>query len=70
MYQRLHEILAREQPYTWLVQPSSRWAVSKRIRNVQIAPGLGLFYWIPGPRAWWIPADQQGAGREGSGGRQ
>jgi len=59
IYRTLHERLARDQPVTWLLQPSTRWAFSDRIKNVQAAPGLGFFGWSPGPRAWWIPRSQQ-----------
>ncbi|MDX1582457.1 MAG: ABC transporter substrate-binding protein [Thermoanaerobaculia bacterium] len=55
IYQRLHEVLAEDQPYTWVVQESKKWAVNKRIRNVEVAQGIGLFLWYPDSRAWWIP---------------
>lgn len=59
IYWKVHEILARDQPVTWLVQPSTRWAVHNRVKNVQIAPGFGFFGWKPGPLGWWIPKSQQ-----------
>ena len=59
IYQELHELLARDQPYTWIVQESKKWAVNKRIRNVQIGRGIGLFLWYPDSRVWWIPKDLQ-----------
>lgn len=59
IYQEIHALLAHDQPVTWLVQPSTRWAVHDRVKNVQAAPGLGFFGWRPGPRAWWIPRAQQ-----------
>jgi peptide/nickel transport system substrate-binding protein len=59
IYQQIHEILGRDQPMTWLVQPSARWAVHNRVKNVRIAPGLGVFGWVPGPREWWIPQAAQ-----------
>lgn len=55
IYQQLHEVLAEDQPYTWTVQVSTKWAVNRRIRNVQEAKGLGLFLWYPGPLEWWVP---------------
>jgi peptide/nickel transport system substrate-binding protein len=68
MYMRVHEILAHDQPYTWLVQPSTKWAVSKQIQNVQVAAGIGLFHWIPGARGWWIaPRRQQADDKGGKG---
>jgi peptide/nickel transport system substrate-binding protein len=54
LYHQLHEVLARDQPYLWLVQVSSKWAVNKRVRDVETAKGLGLFLWYPGPHAWWL----------------
>lgn len=59
MYMRVHEILAADQPYTWLVQPSARWAVSRQVRNVEVAPGLGLFNWVPGARSWWVSSKRE-----------
>lgn len=56
MYMRVHELLARDQPYTWLVQASTKWAVSRHVQNVEIAPGFGLFHWSPGARGWWVSA--------------
>jgi peptide/nickel transport system substrate-binding protein len=50
----LHEILARDQPYLWTVQVGTKWAVNRRIRNVESAKGLGLFHWQPGPTQWWV----------------
>ncbi|MGK2859479.1 MAG: ABC transporter substrate-binding protein, partial [Thermoanaerobaculia bacterium] len=61
MYMRVHEILAADQPYTWLVQPSRRWAVSRHVQNVQVAPGLGLFHWLPGARGWWVSSKKDPA---------
>lgn len=54
LYHQLHELLARDQPYLWTVQASSKWAVNRRVQNVRTAEGLGLFLWYPGPRAWWV----------------
>ena len=55
LYHDLHEILARDQPYLWTVQPGSKWAVNKRLQNVRPAnSGVGLFIWYPGPRAWTL----------------
>lgn len=59
IYRQLHRILADDQPYTWTVQVSSKWAVSKRLRNVKDSKGWGLFGWYPGELDWWIPRDQR-----------
>lgn len=55
IYQKLHQILASDQPYTWVLQESVKWATSKRVRSVREGRGLGPFFWVPGPRDWWIP---------------
>ena len=55
LYHDLHEILARDQPYLWTVQPGSKWAVNRRVQNVRSAnSGVGLFIWYPGPRIWSV----------------
>jgi peptide/nickel transport system substrate-binding protein len=54
LYHRLHHLLARDQPYLWTVQVAQKWAVHRRVKNVKIAKGYGLFRWYPGSRAWWI----------------
>lgn len=59
IYQRLHEVLAEDQPYTWTVQVSAKWAINKRLHNVKEGRGLGLFLWYPGEFDWWIPRDQR-----------
>jgi len=53
-YHQLHEILAADQPYLWIIQVGMKWGVSKRVHNVRPAKGVGLFLWHPGPFAWWI----------------
>lgn len=59
IYRQLHAILADDQPYTWTVQGSSKWAVNRRIRNVQDSRGWGVFLWDPAELGWWIPRDQR-----------
>jgi peptide/nickel transport system substrate-binding protein len=54
LYRQIHELLARDQPYLWTVQVASKWAVNKRVQNVRVSKGLGLFLWEPGPMAWWL----------------
>jgi peptide/nickel transport system substrate-binding protein len=51
---QLHEVLARDQPYLWIVQVAEKWAVNKRVQDVSVARGLGIYHWYPGPRAWWV----------------
>jgi peptide/nickel transport system substrate-binding protein len=59
IYWKVHEILARDQPYTWTVQVSAKWGVDKRVHGVKASRGYGLFGWYPGPFAWWIPRDMR-----------
>ena len=54
IYHQLHEILAAEQPYLFMVQVGLKWAVDKRVQNVHTAKGVGLFLWRPGPYGWWL----------------
>ena len=54
LYHQLHDVLARDQPYLWLVQVSEKWAVNRRVHDVHDAKTLGLFRWYPGPREWWV----------------
>jgi peptide/nickel transport system substrate-binding protein len=54
LYHQLHDVLARDQPYLWTVQVAEKWAVNRRVKNVQVAKGFGLFHWYPDSRAWWI----------------
>jgi len=53
-YKQLQVILAEDQPYTWVNQPSLKWAVNNRMRGVKIGKGMGLFGWYPGELEWWI----------------
>jgi peptide/nickel transport system substrate-binding protein len=59
IYRELHAILADDQPFTWTVQVSTKWAVSKRVKNVRESKGYGLYLWYPGELDWWIPKSQQ-----------
>ena len=59
LYWKLHEVVAAEQPYTWTMQVSSKWAFRKHVRGVELSRGYGLYRWYPGPFGWWIPRDQR-----------
>lgn len=59
IYRQLHALLADDQPYTWTVQVSLKWAVNKRLRDVKESRGWGFFGWYPGEFTWWIPRDQR-----------
>ena len=54
LYHQIHRFLAEEQPYLWTLQVSEKWAVSKRVHSVEESNGLGLFFWYPGARQWWL----------------
>jgi peptide/nickel transport system substrate-binding protein len=54
IYRRLHAVLADDQPYTWTIQVSTKWAINKRVRNVKESKGWGLYLWYPGELDWWI----------------
>lgn len=54
LFHELHALLAEEQPYTWVLQVSTKWGVNKRVHNVEEAEGLGLYLWYPGPLQWWV----------------
>lgn len=58
IYQQLHALLAEDQPYTWMIQASAKWALSKRLRNVQASRGFGFFLWNPGEHGWWLAQDR------------
>jgi peptide/nickel transport system substrate-binding protein len=59
IYHRLHAVLAEDQPYTWTTQVSVKWALSKRLRGVDVSRGYGLYLWYPGELGWWIPKQYQ-----------
>lgn len=54
IYRQLHALLADDQPYTWTVQVSTKWAITKRVKNVKESKGWGLYLWYPGELDWWI----------------
>ena len=59
IYRRLHEVAAADQPYTWTLQVSVKWAINKRVRGVRESKGFGLYLWYPGEFDWWIPANMR-----------
>jgi peptide/nickel transport system substrate-binding protein len=59
LLQQLHALLAEDQPYTWTIQVSEKWAINRRVHNVKESRGYGLFAWYPGEFDWWIPRDQR-----------
>jgi len=54
-YDRFQEILAEDQPYTFLYVPDELIIISKRVRGVDPAPiGIGYNY-----DKWYVPKDEQ-----------
>ena len=54
LFHQLHAILAADQPYTWTIQPAQKWAVSRRVQNVRVSHGYGLYLWYPGALEWSV----------------
>jgi len=61
IYRRFHEVLADDQPYTWTIQVSIKWAINKRVRNVKESKQWGLFQWNPGAFEWWLAPPKKAA---------
>ena len=60
LYHRIHQILADEQPYTFMFHSPSLVAVDRRFQDVKLSnQGLGLFLYNPGQLNWWVPKDMQ-----------
>ncbi|MEO6260518.1 MAG: ABC transporter substrate-binding protein [Thermoanaerobaculia bacterium] len=59
LYRQLHALLAEDQPYSWTVEVSTKWAINKRVHGAKESRGWGLFGWYPGERDWWIPKSQR-----------
>ena len=58
LYWRLHEVMAEDQPYTWLVQVSLKWGLTKRVRGAVASHGFGYFLWYPGELDWWLAPER------------
>jgi len=54
-YFRFQEIIAEDQPYTFLFVPDTLPAVHKRFRGIKPAPA-GINYNFP---KWYVPEDEQ-----------
>jgi peptide/nickel transport system substrate-binding protein len=54
LYWKIHEVLADDQPYTWIVQVSAKWGMNKRVHGAVPSRGMGYFLWYPGEFDWWI----------------
>ena len=55
-YQRIQELIYKDQPCLFLWWRPSLWALNRRLRGVEFSPrGLSNFY--PGVRAWWVAVE-------------
>lgn len=57
--QRIHQIIANDQPYSFYYQSASNWGTNKRVHGIETSPLLGLFLWYPGELGWWIAGQKQ-----------
>ncbi len=55
IYDRFQEILAEEQPYTFLYVPMALPCIHKRFQGIKPAP-IGISYNL---ERWWVPKDKQ-----------
>lgn len=54
IYRRLHEVIHEDQPYTFLISPTSLTAENKRLYNAIVYKGGGM-----NPLLFWIPREMQ-----------
>ena len=55
---RIHELVAQDQPHTYLFMGSQMIAVRSKFQNVRVSrAGYGLFTWYPSVKEWWVPKD-------------
>ncbi len=66
IFREIGDILARDQPYTFLFFFSVPLAIDSRFENVKFSP-LGFFDWYPGILDWYVPEGRRKYGRSGSG---
>lgn len=53
---RIHELVAQDQPHTYLFMGSQMVAVRSKFQNVRVSrAGYGLFTWYPSVKEWWVP---------------
>lgn len=60
IYQEIHKIIYDDQPYTFIFNRASTYAINKRIHGVQSGP-RGIFNFDPSTKAWWTPAGKNDA---------
>jgi peptide/nickel transport system substrate-binding protein len=60
VFWRLHEIIADEQPHTYILVDTQMAAVKNKFQNVRVSrAGYGLFTWYPSLIQWWVPKELQ-----------
>jgi peptide/nickel transport system substrate-binding protein len=52
IYQEIHKLIYEDQPYTFVYNRGSFWALHQRIRGVTTSP-RGIFNFNPAENAWW-----------------
>ena len=53
IYAEIQKLIYDDQPYLFMFNTTTLWAVHKRIRGLQFSP-RGLFGFYPGESAWWV----------------
>ena len=53
-YQKIHKLIADDQPYTFLNFRRALWSFNKRLRGYVFSP-KDPFRTAPGPWAMWVP---------------
>jgi peptide/nickel transport system substrate-binding protein len=57
---KIHELVAEDQPCTFLFMGSQIAAVRNRYQDVRVSrAGYGLFSWYPSVTQWWVPKEMQ-----------
>ena len=57
---RIHEIVAEDQPHTYLFLGTQITAVKNSFQGVEVSrAGYGLFTWYPSLLNWWVPSDMR-----------
>jgi len=60
VFWKIHELVAEDQPHTYLFAASETAAVRNDFQNVRVSrAGYGLFTWYPSLLEWWVPKDRQ-----------
>jgi len=55
IYQKIHTLIAEDQPYTWLFYQNAYYAFRKDLRGYMFSP-RGPYHYGPGSSAYWKPA--------------